>query len=435
MSNDHPQSPSRRTFARRLGALAAAGLVPGLARAAQSDVTVLTSYPDEVVARFEAAFERAFPQYRLRIVWRMPHDALPYLHQPAQAGVGVYWSPAARNFSQLKAEGAWRKLDIDLAGLPGRIGNTAINDPEGYFVATETAGYGFAVNPEYLGRHGLSVPEDWTDLAHASFAGHLVLPIPSQVGFAPVMVDIPLQAYGWQKGWAVWSVIAANARLVGRNAAFVSDEVASGCGGVGLTIDFFAASAIANGAPLKFVYPKQGGVNPAQIAITASCVNLEGARAFASFVLSEAGQKLLLHPDIRKLPVRPSVYAAAPPGYHNPFAVAAAGGYAYDSEKGRTRLSLIAAAFEQALVVPHARRVALWSALAKMDQKARADAMALFAAPPLSEEEAADPVLQRAFIERGDEATAEVVARAAERRWAAEAERRLDQLDRLVEPS
>lgn len=32
-------------------------------------MVVVSSYPDEVVSRFEAAFEKAHPQNRLRIVW------------------------------------------------------------------------------------------------------------------------------------------------------------------------------------------------------------------------------------------------------------------------------------------------------------------------------------------------------------------------------
>src|SRR5262245_18797718 len=88
----------RREFLGALivGSLAAA--TPYALLAAPRTLVVLTSYPDEVVSRFEAAFEAAHPDYRLQIVWRMPHDALPYLSQPKQSGVDVYWSPSPRTF-------------------------------------------------------------------------------------------------------------------------------------------------------------------------------------------------------------------------------------------------------------------------------------------------------------------------------------------------
>ena len=37
-----------------------------------------------------------------------------------------------------------------------------------------------------------------------------------------------------------------------------------------------------------------------------------------NYLLSETGQKLLFHPDVRKLPVRAAVYADKPEGYFDP---------------------------------------------------------------------------------------------------------------------
>lgn len=425
-------TPSRRAFLWGAGALAAAGASAPLEAAARRDVVVLTAYPDAVVSRFEAAFEKAWPRYRLRIVWRMPHDALPYLRQPGQGGVDVYWSASPRTFTQLKAEQALRKLPLSLTGLPGRVGGSVIDDPDGYFAASEVACYGFAVNPAYLARHGLAVPADWSDLAQPAYAGHVLVPDPVEVGFAPVLVDIPLQAYGWDNGWALWSAIAANARFVGRGGSFVSDELGAGRQGVGLSIDFFVASAIANGAPLKFVYPRQGGVNPAHVAVTAASPNPEGAKAFVSFVLSEAGQRLLTHPDIRKLPVRPSVYAGLPADHHNPFAVAAQGGYRYDNGRGRGRVVPVAAAFGQALVQPRAVLAPLWQKLRAADAAIWAKVWPLLSAPPCKESEVDDPAVQQAFLTRRDDPAAEARAAELEAGWAAAARTRHAQAARLL---
>lgn len=425
-------TPSRRAFLWGAGALAAAGASAPLEAAARRDVVVLTAYPDAVVSRFEAAFEKAWPRYRLRIVWRMPHDALPYLRQPGQGGVDVYWSASPRTFTQLKAEQALRKLPLSLAGLPGRVGGSVIDDPDGYFAASEVAGYGFAVNPAYLARHGLPVPADWSDLAQPAYAGHVLVPDPVEVGFAPVLVDIPLQAYGWDNGWALWSAIAANARFVGRGGSFVSDELGAGRQGVGLSIDFFVASAIANGAPLQFVYPRQGGVNPAHVAVTAASPNPEGAKAFVSFVLSEAGQRLLTHPDIRKLPVRPAVYAGLPADHHNPFAVAAQGGYRYDNGRGRGRVVPVAAAFGQALVQPRAVLAPLWQKLRAADAAIWAKVWPLLSAPPCKESEVDDLAVQQAFLTRRDDPAAEARAAELEAGWAAAARTRHAQAARLL---
>jgi phosphoglycerate transport regulatory protein PgtC len=435
MNDSFMQSPSRRAFIKATGAVGVAAATgwatPAFAKPV--DIVVVTSYPDEVVSRFEAAFEKANPGYRLRIVWHMPHDALPTLRKPGPEGVDVYWTPSPYNFAVLKREGLLRKLDVDRGGLPGRVGNTLIDDPDGYYVATETAGYGFAINPGYLKAHDLPEPADWSDLADPRYAGHIALPNPGKVGFAPVMADIALQAYGWEKGWAVWSAAVANSMLVERGGTFVTDELASGRRGIGPSIDFFVASAIAKGAPLRFIYPKNGGVNPAQVAIMTGAKNLDGARAFVSFLLSEAGQRLVTHPDIRKLPIRPSVYASLDAGYHNPFAAAAAGGYGYDGLRTEGRLPLIAALFEIALAQRRDVLTKLWPKARAAAGERGEEARRLLSAVPIDEAQTDWTETQRVFSARRDDPKADQVALEIERRWAAETDARLAKAALMLE--
>jgi ABC-type Fe3+ transport system substrate-binding protein len=417
---------------RLLAGLAAALAAPALLAAeTRRTVRVLTAYPDAVVSRFEAAFEAAHPEYRLQVVWRMPHDAQPYLEAPGQNGVDCYWSASPRVYSALARAGRFQKLALDTAGLPDRLGHAPLADPDGFYRCIEMAGYGFVVNPDALA--GAPVPADWPDLADPRHAGRIALPIPSRVGFAPPMLEIVLQTWGWQAGWALWSEIAGNAVLLDRNSSFVTDEVASGRLPVGLSIDFFVASAIANGAPVRFVYPRHGGINPAQVAIPAEAPNPEGGRAFARFVLSEAGQRILAHPDIRKLPVRPSVYAGLPAGYYDPFAAAGLGAFDYDGDSARTRLALSAALFEQAYVADHAGHAALWRRVhaAEAAGKDVAAARRALVTAPVSEAAAADPSLRGLFQGRLEGSAGEP-AEKIEEAWRAEAMARRAEAKRIL---
>ncbi|WP_085316515.1 ABC transporter substrate-binding protein [Derxia lacustris] len=389
-------------------ALASACALPALrpALAATRQVRVLTAYPDEVLAAFEAGFERANPGLHVQWIWRMPHDALPYLSEPGQHGVDVYWSASPRTYAALKQRGALRRLGIDAAGLPDSIGRTRIADADGYYRATEVAGYGWASNDALLGQLGVAMPRDWPDLTAPALAGRIALPIPARVGFAPVMVDLVLQGWGWERGWALWSEIAGNARLVDRGATFITDEVGEGRAALGLTIDFFAASAVARGAGIGFGYPLHNGINPGAIAITAGATDAAAAEAFVRYVLSAEGQSLLATPAIRKLPVRPEVYRAAAAGSFDPFAAAAAGGMDYDNDAGRPRLGLIAALFQHWLIEDHAALVALWARVHAAERAGRdaAAARAALTAVPLDAAASAEPGLRRAFeqIEGGD---------------------------------
>lgn len=406
---------------------------------AKEKLTVLTAYPEDVVSRYETAFEQAYPDIDLIVIWKMPHDALPYLSQPQQSGVDVYWSASLRNFLALKQQGAWQKLDIDRNGLADHLGALPLADKDGYFCATEMAGYGFAVNPAYLQKHGLTLPETWQDLADARYQGHLALPIPSRVGFAPMMIDSVLQQYGWEQGWAVLSGIAANARPVEAGATFVTDIIGSGERGIAPTIDFFTISAIANGAPLRFIYPKPAAYSPAHIAITAASQHSEAARRFAGFVLSDAGQKLLFHGDIRKLPVRAGVYKQKPDNYFNPFAEAAAHPVIYDPVSAGPRLALNNALFDRMFTNRLHTQQNLWSKLRKHQQSAkpgRAEQLEkirqLLTAVPITAAQAVAPALQQTFAKRAGDQTADDEAQSLEQTWGKEIDSRYNDAEKLL---
>lgn len=373
---------------------------------ATEKVVVLSSYPQEVLTPFEEAFEQAYPQYKLEILWRQSRDAMNYMHHPHSA-VDVYWTPAQRNFAVLAKEGAFRKLDIDLNGLPKKIGGFQISDPDNYYVASETAGYGMAYHPGELQRLGLPVPTDWKSLKTPAFEGHVVMPVPSKVGYAPMLLDTLLQGYGWKDGWSLLEQVAANASLADAGATFISDDVGSGRIAVGITMDFFAVSAIANGKPLRFTYPEKVGYSPAHIGIFREAANLDGARAFTRFVLSEQGQKLLFHPDIRKLPVRPAVYTEKPQGYFDPFAAAQHASGNYDLAAGLMRQELVSALFDALITRHHAALKTMWKTIHQAEQKYPNDPRLQAALQhanwlPLTSDQANDAALQQSFIKRNE---------------------------------
>ncbi|MEE1865811.1 ABC transporter substrate-binding protein [Pseudomonas auratipiscis] len=375
-----------------------------LLNAAPQTVVVMTSYPEEMMTRVEEGFAQAQPEYRLHILWRQGFDALPYLMQPKQGGVDVYWAPSPGNFTRLAKAGSWQPLGISLEGLPAQIGGLSLRDEQALYQATELAGYGFAINATTLNELGVTMPRDWPDLLDPRLRGRVALPDPSRVGFAPVLLDIVLRAYGWERGWAIWSELSANARLVTRGGTLVSDEVTSGRAAVGLSIDFFVASAKANGEPVDFVYPAHGGLNPAFIAVTAHSKAPDGARAFAQYLLSETGQALLADADIRKLPVRPSVYAQLPEHYHDPFVAAGRGAYDYGKGSSRERLALISSLFTQWLSLPHDALNTLWARL-HAAEAAGHDVSAirqLLITPPLAAEQVEEQALLALYAARQD---------------------------------
>jgi phosphoglycerate transport regulatory protein PgtC len=388
-----------------LGATLVSAISP--ARAATRRLAVLTSYPPEVISRYVDAFSAARPGTRVDVVWHSGDDARDYLLGAGRGKIDVYWSPAVPTFHALKRDGALRPLSLDLTGLPGHIGTQMLSDPDGCFEATEIAGYGLALNLPALARARLPAPRDWADLADPVYAGQIAMPVPGSVGFAPVITEIVLQSQGWTRGWALLARIAANAALLGERGSDLLDPVKSGQTAIGLSIDFFAAQAILKGAPLRFVYPRANAFEPAQIAIPADAPAPEEALAYVRFVLSEAGQKLLVDPDLRRLAVRPSVYAGMPADYYNPWAEEAQLP-PFDTDRMVVRRDLDNALFGRLIVVPRARTAPLWAEIRRLgahpglppNARARLDsAEAHLTAVPLDEHAAG--ALASAFVGTG----------------------------------
>ncbi len=290
------------------------------AAAEPASVVVVSAYPEQMTTRFQDAFEHRFPGVHVRFVWKQRRDAYQMLSQPDNGGADVYWAASPENYRALADIGAFQHFDVDRNVLPGRIGGQWISDPGGAFEAAEIAGYGYAVNLDILKQRGLPQPKTWRDLASPAYFGLIALPIAARVGFSPLLYDIILQSEGWAPGWALLGEIAANANPAFSGGAPAA-AVESGEAAAGLSIDFFAASAAANGAPVAMVYPIHTAFAPAHLAMTAHAPHPVQAHQFIDFLLSREGQLLLLHPDIGRHPVRLDAYEPPRPGVTNPFAV------------------------------------------------------------------------------------------------------------------
>lgn len=426
-----------RTIRLLMMATALATGLAGSAYARDDRVVVMTSYPDDMVSLFEAAFEKANPGVAVQVVWKHAREAAAALRQSDHGGVDVYWTPSVGTFPAMRDAGLFQPLAVDRAALPGRIGAQPISDPKGFYEAFEVAGYGIVTNPAALARLGLAEPRSWSDLTDPRYAGRVAMPVAAQVGFSPELYDVILQGLGWDRGWALLSEIAGNAQPVG-NGGGITDLVESGKAAAGLTIDFFVRSAIANGHALRLSYPDHTAFLPAQVALVTDAPHPEAAHAFVDFVLGPEGQRLLFHPDVRRYPVRPAVYTDAPPGTVNPFARPDSASFAYDPNLGIARAGLIVALFEAMVTKRHDQLVTLWGdlhraeeALAKSPDAAAsaplaeriARARSLAGLTPVTADEASDPAYLAPFRSRRTAHGGDKTAAPGEGDWTARIDR------------
>ncbi len=267
-------------------ALTALGLTAARAQPAQTELRLLTSYDAEVIAPFVEAFSRRHPDIALRHLNKNTNAAVTELQTGNARGFDLFWASSPEAFSVLEAAG---RLDARDFGPHVDFAYSAV---------------GWAWQGHYDG----PAPETWNDLLHPSLAGQIVMSHPMRSGTTHSLIETILQDRGWAAGWAWLLELAGQLGTISARSFGVLEAVENGNHRVGLTIDFLALKRASSG--MVFRYGRPIIIIPARIAILKGGENRAAARAFVEFLLSAEGQRLLLRPDIRRIPVDPAARAA-----------------------------------------------------------------------------------------------------------------------------
>ena len=270
-------------------------------------------------------------------------------------------------FAELGITLPFRLPEKELSRLPREIGGVPLYDPSYNWYGTSLTSFGILYNKIVLNRLGMQAPEEWEDLADPKFFGLVSLADPRYSGSMRMMFEIILQAYGWEKGFELIVRMGANAARFVPNSSQSAREVTLGEAACGLAIDFYAWAEIEEVGRDKmgFVMPKGLTVmNPDCIAILKGAPEVEVAKRFVTFVMSEAGQRLWILPvgapggpekhSLRRMALLPSVYerykgeslVAA-----NPFDIEMA--MKYDRKKGSARWNILNALIGAMVIDTH----------------------------------------------------------------------------------
>jgi phosphoglycerate transport regulatory protein PgtC len=283
-------------------------------------VTIVTSYSKDVTDPYKAAFEKAFPGTTVEIQNRNTSAGVKFVDETKSNNtVDLFWASAPDAFEVLKGKNLLEGYKPVATGIPDKIGNFPIHDPQGFYSGFAASGYGIMWNTRYVSANKLPEPKEWQDLAKAPYYDHVAFAAPSRSGTTHLTIEAILQSGGWETGWRIIKGFSGNLRSITERSFGVPDAVNSGQVGYGVVIDFFAFSAQGAGFPVKFAYPSLSTIVPANIGIVKNAPNSNGAKAFIEFILSEQGQEILFQPTIRRLPVRTASYAKAPAGLPNPY--------------------------------------------------------------------------------------------------------------------
>lgn len=333
--------------------------------ATAEELRIITSYQEEVVEPMIEAFARQHPDIRVRVLNKNTPAAVSETIAGNQRRFDLFWASAPEAFVVLDEAG--RLLD------QGR-------GPYADF-ALSALGWSWHVSREDL------VPEDWDDLLSPAFAGQIAMSHPMRSGTMHSLLETILQQRGWEEGWAWVLELAGQLNTISARSFGVLEGVVEGEFGIGLTIDFLALTR----DDLRFRYGAPVMLIPARIASLQGGRHPESAEKFISFVLSEDGQRILLRPDVFRIPVDPRVQAEASQLPDMVKAALSSEQALYDPKLAATRYWHVNQLFEAFIARDLLLRRELWRRLGRLPARLAAESAGprrLLTQMPLSEEQA-----------------------------------------------
>jgi ABC-type Fe3+ transport system substrate-binding protein len=214
-----------------------------------------------------------------------------------------------------------RLPEATLAALPVSIEGIPLYDPKLQWFGTALSGFGILWNKPLLARLHLPEPKTWADLAEPAFFGEVAAADPRQSGTAQVMVEVILEAYGWDKGFEMLARIAGNLKTFSRGSADIPKQVSMGNAAAALAIDFYAWTQIKLDGRDKIGYVLPAGltpITPDPIGMLKGAPDAVAARRFIEYALSPEAQRLWflrkgypggpVETELLRIPVLPGLY-------------------------------------------------------------------------------------------------------------------------------
>ena len=336
-------------------------------------VLVASSFPKEILSAYKRAFDEQSPEYRVEFVNFPATNAISYVRDRAPgARPDVFWGSSPDTFSALKRHGLLQALEGTAnPDIPPVIGKLTIDDPEHAYRGQALSGYGIMWNQRYLDARGIHPPATWSDLARPEYFGHIVMSSASRSSTTHLIVESILQGAGWEAGWELILRIAGNCATITERSFDVPNSITRGRFGLGPVVDFLALSGKYSGYPVDFVYVWPSVVTPVGIGLINGARNPEGGKAFIAFTLSAAGQRLLLRPEISRLPVLPEIYESSerPADYPDLFDITRSYLSAYAPDVSESRYQMVGALFDQTATFRHKELVEITETLHALEAR------------------------------------------------------------------
>jgi iron(III) transport system substrate-binding protein len=248
-------------------------------------LTVYTSQPSGQIAKVVEAFNKKHPKVQVSLYRSGTTEVMNRLQAEFAAGrpqADVVLIADAVAMTQLKNDGRL----LTYAKAPADKVPAALVDPDKTFFGTKLITTGIVINTKLVA----AAPKSWNDLLAPAAASKTILASPLYSGAAVIHIGTLAQQKAF--GWPYFEKLARGGAIAAKGNGAVIEAVARGEKAYGVIIEYMAFNAQRKGSPVSFVFPQEGVTAITQpVAIFKTAKNVEAARAFVDWQLSEEAQR------------------------------------------------------------------------------------------------------------------------------------------------
>ncbi|MEW9123918.1 MAG: ABC transporter substrate-binding protein [Thermotaleaceae bacterium] len=268
-------------------------------------ITIYTSQPEADIQALLESFNKVYPDIQANVFRSGTEEVVSKILAEKEVNsvqADVLLVADAATFEGLKAKDLLMSYaSPELKGI-----SKDFYDAENNYTGTKIITTGIMINTEMI----KEPVEAFADLRKEAFKNNIIMPSPLYSGAAAYNLSVITRTQGL--GWEFYEALKSNQVTVEKGNGAVQKAVVAGEKGSGIIIDYMAIRAKQEGAPVDFIYPKEGSLIITEpVAIIKGTKNEKLAQTFVDFILSEDGQKATA--EIGYTPIKSGV--AAPKGF------------------------------------------------------------------------------------------------------------------------
>ena len=255
-------------------------------------LVVYTAAEADQLPAYAASFRQAHPE--IALVWVRDSTGIvtaKLLAESKAEQADVVFALAATSMMQLDAAGlldAYSPKGVERLDARFRDGRAR---PHWTGEALWTAAV--CVNTEEARKRNLPMPASWEDLTKPVYRGMIEMPNPASSGTGLLAVAAWLQMMGEPAGWAYMDRLDQNIATYVHSGSKPCKDAARGEIPIGISIDFRAAQAKAEGLPIVIVTPSEGlGWDLEATGLVKGSRHAAAAKTFIDWAMSPAAMRI-----------------------------------------------------------------------------------------------------------------------------------------------